>query len=71
MLYLRIVAAFILLVLATGPAGVSTLGAGDLLVASFSNQRVLRYDGDSGVFVEIFAIGGLSGPHSGDVYDSH
>lgn len=37
--------------------------AQDLLVGSFGNDRVLRYDGDTGAFVSIFAQGGgLSGP---------
>src|SRR5262245_47409243 len=56
------------------------LAAGDLLVASFGNDRVMRYDAETGAFKGVFVptgSGGLTdpeglalGPQDGDLYVS-
>ncbi len=44
--------------LAAGPVRASPIGLPDLLVASAASDEVLRYDGDTGAFVGVFASGG-------------
>lgn len=44
---------------------------GNLYVASFDNDMVLRYDGTTGAFIDIFvtaASGGLNGPDNGTIF---
>lgn len=59
-----------------GPAGVLFGPDGNLYVASFNNDRILRYDGTSGAFIDTFVSansGGLNGPDAGIAFgpDGH
>jgi DNA-binding beta-propeller fold protein YncE len=60
----------------SGPGAVLFGPDGDLFVSSFDSDAILRYDGASGAFVEVFVTagsGGLDGPDAGMVFgpDGH
>ncbi|MFG0329070.1 MAG: hypothetical protein ACF8PN_04145 [Phycisphaerales bacterium] len=54
-----------------GPSSVLFATDGSLLVGSFDSDAVLRYDGSTGAFVEVFVAsgsGGLNGPDAGKAF---
>jgi hypothetical protein len=54
-----------------GPTGLAFGEDGNLYVASFDNDRILRYDGQTGAFLDVFVdpgSGGLDGPDAGIVF---
>jgi DNA-binding beta-propeller fold protein YncE len=60
----------------SGPGAVLFGPDGDLFVSSFDSDAILKYDGASGAFVEVFVTagsGGLDGPDAGMVFgpDGH
>ena len=54
----------------SGPTAAVFGPGGDLFVASFNNDRILRYDGTTGAFLETFVGSGtaLNGPDAGMVF---
>ena len=51
-----------------GPTSILFNPGGDLLIGSFNNDRILRYDGSTGAFLGAFVTaksGGLDGPDAG------
>ncbi len=54
-----------------GPTGLTFDASGDLYVASFNTDSVLKYDGSTGEFLEEFVAsgsGGLNGPDTGTTF---